>query len=113
MVLLIPGLTCSAERIVEDDAVLNLWDVEPSPAADFLIFSSSFLPLIRQQLRSAVPQPVVVRLGDSHYGLVGESNQALVRDGESELAIKVCLGKETTLFFIARLERSLPAAVRR
>ena len=66
MVLLIRGLTRSAERIVEDDAVLNFWEVEPSPAADFLILSPSFLPLIRQQLRSAVPQPVVVRLSDSH-----------------------------------------------
>jgi hypothetical protein len=88
MVPLTRCLTAPADRLREDAAVLNSRDVEPSPAAHMMVFSTSLLVLKRQQPWCAVAHAVIVRLSDSHGGLVRESNQAVVRNRESELAIK-------------------------
>jgi len=88
MVPLTGCLTAAAERIREDDAVVNSRDVEPSPAAHVMVFSISFLALKRQKPWRAVAHAVIVRLSDSRGRFVRESNQALVRNRESELAIE-------------------------
>ena len=91
MVLLTRGLTRPAERILEDDAVVDFCGVEPSPAAHVMVFSTGFLALKGQQFLPAVAHPVIVRFSDAHRGFVRESNQALVGDSESELAVEYAL----------------------
>ena len=88
MVPLMRRLTRSGERVVEDGALVDLRDVEPSPAAAVVGPSARLLALIDQHLRLAVAHAVVVRFGDSHGAVIGESQQPLVGDGESELGVE-------------------------
>jgi hypothetical protein len=80
MMMLTRGLACSAERVLEDNAVLDLPELEPSPAADALVLSTGFLPLKRQHFCHAVAHAVIVRLNDPHRGFASDSKQALVRE---------------------------------
>ena len=91
MVVLTHRLTRPAERLLEDAAALDSCHVEPSPAPGAIVFSTGLLTLIRQQFRRAFAHAVIVRLGDAHGGFVCESNQALVGNRESELAVECVL----------------------
>src|SRR5689334_13761901 len=88
MVPLIGRFTRTGEGLLEHDAALDFRGVEPPPAPGVGTLSGPLLALIRQQFVVALAHAVVVRLGDSHGAVVRESQQPLVRDGESDLGIE-------------------------